>query len=128
MYNHAVALPSGDATKPTVTIASPLNDSVAPAQTLFVTGSAADNRAVGKVEFAVQDRVTGKWWNATLAIWQGTRVFGIAALSGAASTAVSYRFPFIGVSRGGDYTVQVRSMDTSNLLSPVRSVHVTLAT
>jgi DNA-binding beta-propeller fold protein YncE len=126
VYNLGVALPSGDIVKPTVTIGSPLNNSVAPAQTLFVTGTAADNAAVGKVEFAVQNRVTGKWWNATLAIWQNTRVFGIAALAGSASTSVTYRFPFIGVNRGGDYTVQVRSMDTSNLVSAIKSVHVTL--
>lgn len=99
VFSPAVPLPSGDLTKPTASVASPTNDAVVAPRTVTIRGPASDDVAVAKVEVAVRNVATGKWWNATSAVWQTSKAFNLSALAGTSATSVTYRFAFVGVAR-----------------------------
>jgi DNA-binding beta-propeller fold protein YncE len=114
VFSPSVPLPSGDTTKPAITIGAPAVNAVLPAVSpVNVTGTASDNLKIGRIDAAIQDRSTGLWWNASLAIWQANKQFATAAISWGAGTNVTYRFAFIGLRKGGQYSVQTRATDTS---------------
>jgi DNA-binding beta-propeller fold protein YncE len=113
VFSHLVSLPSGDVTKPTVNVTAPSNGAVLPAQAVVIRGTASDAVGVARVDVAVQDVATGRWWDAKTASWGATKVFSIAPVAGASSTSLTYAFSFIGVAYGGQYRVQARALDTS---------------
>jgi sugar lactone lactonase YvrE len=114
VFSPSVPLPTGDTTKPTVSLTAPAANAVVPAVSpVEVSGSASDNLKVGRVDVAIQNLGTGLWWNASLAIWQTNKQYGTAAIVWGTGTSVTYRFEFIGLQHLGSYSVTARATDTT---------------
>ena len=82
-------------------------------QTVIVTGTAADNAAVGTVAVSVRDTVSGRYWNALDAVWGSAKTWNLAGYAGAPTTNVNFRFGFVGEGVGGNYVAQAKVTDTS---------------
>jgi DNA-binding beta-propeller fold protein YncE len=119
VYSTTIPKPTGDNKKPTVGITTPTNGSTVPGGVVYVNGTATDTAPFGvaKVEVAVQNTVTGLWWNAKNATWDPAQTWGTGALSGASITSMTYSFAFVGAAYGGHYTASVRSVDVSSITS-----------
>lgn len=118
-FSTTVPKPTGDVTKPTVTINGPANGATLPAAEVNITGTATDNAPFGvaSVELAVQDTVTGMWWDSSTATWRPAQTWGSASMVGSSSASVSYTYTFVGVRYGGHYTAFARSTDVSGMVS-----------
>lgn len=129
VFNAAQPFPSSDTTLPSVTIASPTNNSIVPAEMIHVQGTATDDTQLGTVEVAVQDRVSKKWWNAKSANWSSTKAWNLSLVSGPSLTSATYDFPFNGVDYGGSYYIQARATDAkgNRMTTGLPSVKVTAA-
>ena len=113
VFSFATALPAGDSTAPSTAITSPVKNQVVDPQTVIVTGTAADNAAVGTVAVSVRDTVSGRYWNALDAVWGSAKTWNLAGYAGAPTTNVTFRFGFVGEGVGGSYVAQAKVTDTS---------------
>ena len=113
VFSEFVPLPSGDTTKPTVTMTSPTAKQIVPASTVTITGSATDNLGLGDLEVAVHNAVTNLWWDGNHSNWTKVKTWNYAAPVCDSLTSCTFSFGFIGVSFSTKYTAQVRALDTS---------------
>ncbi len=113
-------------------VSAPDQSSVQPLGSVTMTGTAADNTAVGNVEISVQNADTGLWWDSSDASWETAKTFSLASYTSTAAPAtnVSWRFVFPGVAQQGRYLAEVRTRDhNGNVSQPVvRSFAMTGAT
>jgi DNA-binding beta-propeller fold protein YncE len=119
VMNPNLAKPAGDVTASTVSITGPASGTtVAAVSPAVITGAVSDNVAVGTVEVTIRDRVNGRWWNAKLAKWQGTRSWNLTATIWTSRTQATWRCPFVGIDRGGSYQVTARAIDLAGNITP----------
>ncbi len=103
---------TGDLEGPEITIDSPTPNQVFSGTAVDLSGSATDNVDVAEVLVAVQDRVTGQWWQAD-GTWGGFNTRQQAAVlgaPGAATTTWSFAFD---PGEPGLYGIQVEAIDAS---------------
>ena len=103
-------------------VSSPAQSAVLPLNSVTLTGTAADNSAVGNVELAVQDYTSGLYWNSQNSSWEAAKTYSMASYTAntAPATSVSWRFVFPGVKPQGRYVVEVRTRDhNGNTSQPV---------
>ncbi|MET0524343.1 MAG: Ig-like domain-containing protein, partial [Nocardioides sp.] len=116
----------------TPAVTAPAQSAVLPLNSVTMTGTAADNTAVGNVEVSVQNYTTGLWWNSANASWESAKTYSLASYTAntAPATTVNWRFVFPGVSPQGRYLAEVRTIDhNGNASQPVvRSFAMTGAT
>ena len=126
VFNPAVAKPTYEFSRPTLTVTSPANGSYIDAPVTF-TGTATDNLALANVELSVRDVATSKYWEPTTGTWQTAQSWSMVPYAGVTSANVSWAWSFAGAQYGHDYHVEIRARDTNNTtnLNPVvRDVHV----
>ena len=70
--------------RPSSAFTSPTRNQVLDPATVIVTGTAADNAAVGTVAVSVRDLATGRYWNALDAVWGPTKTWNLAGYAGRA--------------------------------------------
>jgi hypothetical protein len=129
VFRPAASPVNADSTAPVTTVASPTQDAVVPAASpVWIKGRVTDDRRIGTVEVAVQDRDSLKWWNAKLATWQTGRVWSLAGIVANGPYSGQWSFGLVGVERGERYTATVRAFDSSgNVSAPVAGRRFTVA-
>lgn len=108
-----------DVTAPDATVVAPVANQVFAAVPVAFSGTATDDRAVGKVRIAVQDRTSRLWWRAdgTWGAYQQSEA--LLAAPGTASTAWSFAWtPPPGGS--GNYGLQVQALDGVGNADPTK--------
>lgn len=115
-YSTTVAKPTGDNKKPTQTITSPAPGTQVTLP-VTITGTAADNFGVARVDVSIQNTDTGLWWNAGAATWSPTQTWNASAVAGASLTSVTWAQPVVGVVYNGHYAVQAQAVDVSSITS-----------
>jgi DNA-binding beta-propeller fold protein YncE len=113
VFNHSVALPSGDTTRPAGVFTAPAANATVPASTVNIQGTATDNVGVGTVEVAIKDIAANRWWDATIASWGTTKIYNLSMVVGSSMTSVTWQFGFVGEVRGKSYSTELRVTDTT---------------
>jgi Bacterial Ig domain/6-bladed beta-propeller len=125
VYDTKRAKPPFESVAPRVTVSGPTDGQVLAGGPVHVTGTATDNAAVAGVEVAVQNTVTGKWFNGMVASWETAQTWNVAPIvsTGRPATSATFDFSFPNVVYGGRYRVEVRARDaataTGNLSATV---------
>ena len=129
VFNPAASPAASDVTAPVVAVGGPAQDAVLPAVSpAWIKGKVTDNRRIGTVEVAVQDRDTLQWWNAKLAKWQTPKVWSLAGIVANGPYSGQWSFGLVGVERGERFTATVRARDSmGNLSAPVAARRFTIA-
>ncbi len=111
--------PPVDGAAPETTITSPAKNAVLPGGAVTISGTATDDVAVDRVEIAVRDRDTLRWWNPTTGSFQQAIVRVPATLTapGGKSTGWSTTFDapaaIAAGATAGRFTANVRAVDTA---------------
>jgi len=108
-----------DTTAPDATISSPANNATVPPGSLTFTGNATDNVGVSRVEMAIKNRTTNKYWNGSSWVsgWTWITPGATLASPGATSTSWSYTWTPPGT---GPYAVSVRAVDAAGNIDATR--------
>lgn len=128
-FSYSVIPPAhgSDTIPPTVTLTSPTSKQLMPASQVTITGSAADNVALGDLEVAVHNATTNLWWNGSLSNWSSTKEWNVAAPVCTTITSCTFSFGFVGEVYGGTYTATARAVDTSGNSGSTPLVRFTVA-
>lgn len=124
-----VAASATDSVEPDTTITYPVWDQANVPDPVTIAGGASDNVAVAGADVAVQDRVSGNWWDPTTSTWGASQKWAPVTLAnpGAATTNWTYVFDSAASGGSGSYFVVARARDSaSNVDSTKPSTRFTM--
>jgi outer membrane protein assembly factor BamB len=120
LYDFAIG-GGNESTPPSASVTSPVDSSqiANPNGNLTVTGSAADQAGIARVDVAVQENGQGgNWWDAATGKWVAGPVPNPATVASPGSTSSNWAFSYPVPASGGTYQVTADTVSTRGQSSP----------
>lgn len=121
-FVYAFGAGGGASARPSTTIGSPANGATLPnpaSGTLTFTGTAADDVSVRSVLFAIKNKNTNAWWDATTGTWKNIFQQNTAQLTSPGSSSTDWSIVVPMSPDGGVFFAQAEAVDQDGQHDPI---------